>query len=563
MTQYSAQFGSDTLGNPPAGWTARWVTTNSTWAVQSAPTIEAGKNLRHTATATARRLLSLDAIDGDANRANVELLARFAFSSTSGNQGVFAFRASGAAAAENAYRVTLTATQIQLRKYLAGADSSVSSASFTPTAGRKYYCRAQANGTTLRVRIWDAATTEPGTWNISVTDANIAGAGWVGFAADTLTGNRDFDFLGAGTNGDAAPYPTDGSERPRVTQAALLTLDGTEAPAWLTQAAVLFLEGGEVPVGDARATQAAILILTAEEVGARVTQAAVLALVHETPCLQQLCQCWSIARQDGVTLRYTTHDEPVTLQGQVYQPCSSLMATATSGGAVSDTVGDVSVQGIFGAAEITARDMLGGLYDGAIVEVWAQQWGDAEQGFIPYRLARGIVGRTVPADVGYRMELLSPAARLMQRPLLIPHTPACRFDLGDGQCPVDLGPLTVTGSVTSLPARDALQRSEYRMFSDSTRAEADGYFADGRVTWTSGQNLGASCEVRTNASGAFTLWAPTAYPIEVGDAYSMAPGCNKTRDDHVTKFGLDMVSFGGWPDLPGNDLMTRTPDAKS
>lgn len=348
----------------------------------------------------------------------------------------------------------------------------------------------------------------------------------------------------------------------RVTQLAATALSESTPDARATQLAALTLSFEGV---DTRTTQLAALTLSAELVGARVTQATVLALVHETPCLQKLAQCWSIARTDGVTLRYTTHDEPVTLQGEVYAPCDSLRVSAQSGGMLSGgTVGDAGVRGLIVDGAITQRDILGGLYDGAVVEVWEQQWDPTnEHGFIPRRLARGIFGKITQGDVAYDAELVSPGARLMQRPLLRPHTPACRYDLGDGRCPVALGPLTVSGSVTATPARSALHRSEFRMFADSTRAEATGYFADGRVTWTSGLNTGFSAEIRTSAAGVFTLWAPMPYKIAAGDAYTMTPGCNKTRDDHTVKFGLNMVDFGGFPDLPGNDAILQTPNAKA
>lgn len=398
-------------------------------------------------------------------------------------------------------------------------------------------------------------TRDPRDWTLEFSDD---GTNWT--VTDTRTGQTGW------TNGQIRTFtvtPVDPAEPDaRVTQAAFLTLDKGTTDARVTQVAVmaLSLEGVE-----ARATQAAWMTLSKEEVGARVTQTAWLALVHETPCLQKLAQCWSIARTDGVTLRYTTHDGPVTLQGEVYAPCDSLRVSAQSGGVLSGgTVGDAGVRGLIVDGAITQRDILGGLYDGAVVEVWEQQWDPTnEHGFIPRRLARGIFGKITHGDVAYNAELVSPGARLMQRPLLRPHTPACRHDLGEGLCPVDLGPLTVSGSVTATPARSALHRSEFRMFADSTRAEAEGYFADGRVTWTSGLNAGFSAEIRTNTAGVFTLWAPMPYKIAAGDAYTMTPGCNKTRGDHTVKFGLDMVDFGGFPDLPGNDAILQTPNAKA
>lgn len=346
----------------------------------------------------------------------------------------------------------------------------------------------------------------------------------------------------------------------RVTQAAGLVLDGSDAEARVTQAGALSLS---LDPTDARVTQAGALSLSLDPTDTRITSVAVLALTHETPCLQQTCQCWSIARRDGVTLRYTTHDEPVVLQGLVYQPCASLQASASSGAMVSGGVGDTAIRGMLSDDAITAADILGGKYDGALVQVWEQQWGDAEHGFIPRRLAQGIAGKIKQADTTFESELMAPSARLMQRPLLRAHTPACRWDLGDGDCPVDLAALEASGTVAALDARDATARSDYRRFEDSARTEADGYFADGRLTWTSGRNVGVSMEVKTNAAGWVTMWVSTVFPIEVGDAYTIRPGCNKTRDDHTVKFGLDMVDFGGFPDLPGNDEILQTPNAKS
>lgn len=557
MTKYNDTFGSDTTGAQPAGWTEQWDGANSTWAVQVAAEVPTGKLLRHTATANGKRLLSWDTLDADANRATVEVLFKFKSSSTSGSQGLAAVRGSGAAGAENGYWITQTSTQIQLRKYVAGVDSQIAAASFAFTANTRYYVRFQANGTALKVKIWAVTATEPGTWNIDTTDASIAAAGWIGFAASTSTGNKDWDFISVGTNGDTADFlGTD----VRGTQEPVLVLDATPSTLRSTQEVVLVLHN-DSPT--ARVTQEVALVLVSDLPAVKLTQEVVLALVHETPCLQQLAQCWKITRVDGSVFRFTTHDQPVVMLGQTYLPCESLQASAVSGGMVSGGVGDVQANGLISDTSITERELLGGLFDGAVVEVWEMQWGNVETGFIPRRLAKGIMGKISQGDISYKSEILTPGARLQQRPLLRPHTPACRYDLGDGRCPVALGPLTVTGSVTAMSSKNVLQRTDYRMFQDTARVEADGYFNDGKITWTSGFNIGLGAEIRANAAGWFTLWAPMPYKIEVGDSYTMTPGCAKTKDDHTAKFGLDMVDFGGFPDLPGNDAILKTPDAKS
>ena len=345
----------------------------------------------------------------------------------------------------------------------------------------------------------------------------------------------------------------------RVTQAGTLALDQSVAAGRVTQSGILALCK---PSPAAHLTQAVTLVLAHEFVGACITQAAVLALVVETPAMTQRAQLWTLTRTDGAEFCYTTHDEAQEWRGRLYKPCDSLQASASSGGLISGGVGDVQVKGILSDAAITARDLAGGVFDGATVEVWVVQWGDDEQGFIPYRLTKGVLGKISQGEQSFTAEMLTPAARLQQRPLLQQHTPACRWRLGNGRCPVDLDALRVISFVTAASI-DAVRMARYRMFYDEARGEADGYFADGDLTWTTGDNAGLGSEVKTNDGKWFTLWSPMPNEIQPTDEYQITPGCNKTRTDHTTKFGLNMVDFGGFPDIPGNDALVETPNAKS
>ena len=559
MAQYSVLFSGDTVGNPPSGFTARWVTTNSSWLVQTETVIEAGKKLRHTATADGRRLLSLDAVDSDADRDDIEILFRFYRTSTSNMQGLCSFRASGAGGSENAYWVTLSSIQLQLRKYVAGADSTVSTVSLSVPVNIRHYCRVRANGTTLQVKVWRVNIDEPVAWNISVTDSNVTGVGWAGFAASESTGERHFDFLSIATNGDTAANPTDGTGKSRDTQAATLVLDKSDSDARLTQFVTLVLDGVQP---EAEVTQGVLLVLSKEIVYPNVTQAAVLALVHETPCATQRAQCWTITRRTGEAHRYTTHDQPVSWGGTTWYPCESLAASASGGGLVESGIGDVQVRGIISDSGITDRELAGGAFDGATVEVWVRQWGDLEQGFIPFRIIKGILGKISQSEMTFTAEMLTPAARLQQKPLLNVHTPACRWNLGETPCPVDLGPLFVLSSVTNVPDRNVQMRSRHRLFYDSARVETDGYFANGLLIWTSGANTDTAQEVKNNEAGWITLWTPLMHEINPGDQYTLFPGCNKTKEDHTIKFGLDMTTFGGFPDIPGTDSLMESPNAK-
>lgn len=330
----------------------------------------------------------------------------------------------------------------------------------------------------------------------------------------------------------------------------------------VTQSAALALvdSGGET-----RISESVALVLFREAQPVYVTQAAVLALASVTPCVTKRCQCWKITRRDGITFAFTTHDRPVSLMGVTYNPCNSLSASAFESGIIKSAgdAGDAEAAGIISDDSISEHDLVNGLFDGATIEVWQVSWGDISD--TPRRLAKGIVGKTTQSGTRYTMEFLSTGAKLSQRPLLDNYTPACRFELGDGRCPVNLPALAVSGTVSALLARNALQRNRHRQFIDSSLAQANGYFNFGRLTWTSGDNDGLSVEVKSydSSNDLITLWGAMPNEIQIGDTYTITPGCSGTRDDHIVKFGLTMTTFGGFPDIPGTDSMMRTPNAKS
>jgi carbohydrate binding protein with CBM4/9 domain len=63
--------------------------------------------------------------------------------------------------------------------------------SFTHVAGARYSLGFEVNGTQLRAKIWATATPEPLTWNLSTTDATLAGPGAYGVRALLNAGNTN------------------------------------------------------------------------------------------------------------------------------------------------------------------------------------------------------------------------------------------------------------------------------------------------------------------------------------------------------------------------------------
>jgi uncharacterized phage protein (TIGR02218 family) len=565
MATYSTHFGGYTTDAAPSDWTARWATAGSTWTVRADAATTGGKYLEHTRTTTDERLLSWDAIDSDANRDNAEIFVRFRSSTlTSGKELYLVLRGSGAATTETGY-VFYNVNQIQVRvaKFSGGTLTTIATLGIPSLVSNSWYSvRFRVNGSDLKAKIWASEhVTEPAGWDIETTDATITGAGWVGVGNRSASGTRKFDDVAVGTNGDTAAFPA--SDSLRGTQYAALIL-GEESAVIDTRATqITALALIEPAAGSIRATQIAALNLVEFFADTRATQVAALALVDHVPCVTRWAQTWTITRTDGQVFAFTSLDRPLLFRGVWHQPCASLSATATEQSTAIGSTGSMELLGIISDAGISERDLYNGLFDFARFEIWMVPWNNAG-GEIPFRLLGGTTGSMTQGDTGFKFEVLTPAAELKQKGLLETYSPGCRYNFGtekDPRCPVSLAPLTVTGSATGTAIPAAANAATRRVFTDSSRAEADGYFDLGLLTWTSGNNNGASSEVKRFEGGTFVLWSPLLFPIESGDTYSVSPGCDKTTDGHL-RYNADLIDFGGFPDVPGSDSINLSPDNK-
>lgn len=563
MANFTIDFSGETTGAAPANFTENWTATGQTWAVREKAGTLGGKCLEHTRTTTARRGFSWDTPGTDTN---TEILVRWRSNvPASAGQFYLLTRGSGAAGSENAYFfANNTGTTVTINRIVAGVAATIGATVTIPAlnANEWYWLRFRVNGSDLKAKIWPGEhEAEPAAWTIERTDSNIPGSGWMGVGNNASAGTRDYDAIAVGTAGDAAVFPT--AAEARVTQAPMLVLSESDAEARVTQAAAMVLAFMPDAAEEIRVTQATLLTVAEFEAGTRISQAVALVLADHVPCVQRWATCWTFTRADGVVLGFTSHDQPVTFRGLEHSPCNSLAASAVEMSSIVGSTGSIDLIGLLSDAGVSERDIYNGLYDGANIEVWLVPWDNAG-GETPIRLIAGVVGANGHETASYRQELLTEGAKLQQRALLETVTPGCRYQFGsvnDPRCPVDLSALEVSGSVTATAIPNASTDSTRRIFTDSTRAEADGYFSLGRVVWVTGANAGAVSEVKDFVAGQFILWESLLNPIALTDQYNATPGCDKSEAAHLT-FEPDMRFFGGYPHLPGQDMLLRTPDSK-
>lgn len=274
---------------------------------------------------------------------------------------------------------------------------------------------------------------------------------------------------------------------------------------------------------------------------------------------------WKITRKvDGALFRFTDHDVNIEFppdSGNFYIAAVGYQQTAITN-AADLSINNTEATGYFDADFLTAAELRSGLFDFADVEVHEVNWADLTQSGM-YRL-RANLGevRSTPAGI-FTAELRGMTQRLAAKVAEI-YTPECRADFGSSglrQCNKDPAPFTFAETVT-----DVVDAANFTI-TNSNGAAVDGYYAYGVVTWTSGNNVGRSIEVKMytqsgGSNGIVELAFPMSGAIQVADTFSIVAGCDKRHDTCRDKFD-NIVNRQAEDFIPGFDALLQTPTANT
>ena len=258
------------------------------------------------------------------------------------------------------------------------------------------------------------------------------------------------------------------------------------------------------------------------------------------------CRCWRVERRDGQKFGFTDHDRVLTFKGLSHEAATGFTASSMEG-SLGLSVDNLDVEGALSSASITEDDIARGLWDDADVEIWLVDWSDPSKGIL---LRKGNIGEISRGRTAFSAELRGLAHRLGQ-PTGRQFDRTCAWDLGDGRCKVSLGPWQFSSSV--LTAHD-----RRRFTASGLSVQAPGVFQGGLVTWETGVNAGLQMEIKRHLNDATSvtieLVLPMADPIDIGDTFRIQAGCDKTWDTCRQRFA-NGDNFGGFPHMPGNDLI--------
>lgn len=259
--------------------------------------------------------------------------------------------------------------------------------------------------------------------------------------------------------------------------------------------------------------------------------------------------CVRIVPKIGSPIRLTTY--PVDLKmsnSTIYETDSGYEQTSFIS-STSINPASIDLTGFVGVSGITREQIASGIFDNAKVYIFKCNYLNPVEDYEP--ITSGFFGKTTLEDDKYVIQGMSLVDALNQSVERI-YAPACYKVFGSqefAQCKKALGPLTVTGTITSVV--------DNYTFSDSSRSEALGYWNYGNIRFITGLNAGTKpIDIKSYGSGSFSLFEALYYTPNVGDQYELIPGCGKSRDECRDKWN-NVVNFGGFPDLPPTSIYTQ------
>jgi uncharacterized phage protein (TIGR02218 family) len=259
--------------------------------------------------------------------------------------------------------------------------------------------------------------------------------------------------------------------------------------------------------------------------------------------------CLRIVPLWGDPVYLTDHVRDLVIGSNTYKTESGYQFTGVAG-ETSMSPGMLDLSGVAGLAGIDYDTIASGVFDNARVYAFATTWLTPVEDEEPIGLA--FLGKTTMRDDRYTAEMMMAVDALNQSAGKT-YSPLCQKRFGGTEyagCGVDLGPITVTGTITHATSTSA--------FRDSARAEAADYFAEGTIAFTSGDNAGLKPrEIKSHAAdGSIETFEAFHYPVQVGDDYTLVPGCRRRLEDCRDKWS-NVINFGGFSFVPTQSTYTK------
>lgn len=248
---------------------------------------------------------------------------------------------------------------------------------------------------------------------------------------------------------------------------------------------------------------------------------------------------------DGTVLRYTNADIPLTIGGNIYQRGIRFVrdkVTVKAGVEVDtlqltiypDDADTLEGTPFLQAVKNGALDSGTAQLDLVLTDDWNKDYGSIVQFYGRIGDITQATRTQVQLEVKSYLELLDTQ---MPRNLFMP---GCQNTLFDAGCALAKANWAIAGSVGGGSTTSQI---------NAALGQADGYFSQGHVQFTSGANNGATRMVKAYQGGSFSLVYPLLEAPVAGDTFTIYPGCDGQQNTCSGRFN-NLSHFRGQPYIP-------------
>jgi len=278
----------------------------------------------------------------------------------------------------------------------------------------------------------------------------------------------------------------------------------------------------------------------------------------------RFCRLWQVTRVDDVSFYFTDHNMPVEFFGTTYIPAHfDASSREEKAGFSSDSV---ELKGFLAADAITKEELRARMFADADVTVRVVDWRYPFAG--AYRTDVMKIESVKYTGEIWEASVLGLSGILKRKVGKVLNRDCNVLRVGDLRCLVDIEAHRVTGEITAIDETNRVFQTDL--------TDADGLYHMGMLLWTTtGGGLGLNDTFETevkqylNANGQITLQIRTPYLAQVGDTFSIIPGCSRSREDCRGVAGTggkpwvdNILNFRGSPNMPGARLLLKSPDSR-
>lgn len=255
-----------------------------------------------------------------------------------------------------------------------------------------------------------------------------------------------------------------------------------------------------------------------------------------------------IARVDATVYAFTSHDEDDSISAILYKSSPGLDVTNIEI-AANAAVGNLELTTLHDQETFTTIDLIGGKWRNASFVIFRYNFANITHGVDT--LLAGTLGEFTINRNTLVFELRD-LRQYLQQGVGDVSSKTCRARLGDDRCRFDVESLRVSGAITAVTSN--------RVFTDSSRSEVADYFGEGEITWVTGNNEGLKTKLKTFSAGVYTLALPMFAAVQVGDTYTVIPGCRKRLEEDCRDKFDNVLNFVGEPHRAGLNNLTSAPN---